>query len=136
MHRESCWATLALFLMTSPAQKINYKTAVLATREELRLLHSHSEGVQDALSELIAGGGLNNLAYVKQLQSLDYLTQSLSALTEFWGDLAVQTPEDWGLTLSAEMAAITLKDLSDKLSGTEPSSQSVDVTEDGTCYLF
>jgi hypothetical protein len=52
---------------------------------------------------------------VKELQALDLMTQSLSALAQFVWGLIDQLPEDIELDLSVLFAAVPLHDLAGRL---------------------
>jgi len=51
------------------------------------------------------------------LQRLDYLTQSLEALSSIWEKLTDEIPEEWAVDNEAAIDSIGLKDLAAKLKG-------------------
>ena len=122
--------------MENCATNLNYRTLASATSEELVKLQRKSESVQNALSELIADGGIGHSKYITDLQSLDYLTQSLTALSEFWEGLALGTPEDWSLNTQELANKVKLKSLSDRLCGVKERSLNLTEIETGSCDLF
>jgi len=94
-------------------QKIALKTMVGATAEELHILMSDAERLQDSF----APQGDLSPETMSSLQRLDYLTQSLDALSNIWMKLMEDIPEDLSVENMAVIDDIGLKDLAAKLKG-------------------
>jgi len=136
MHRKGRGTALGPLRSENLTHKVNYKQAALGTSSELQLLFAHSKSLQDLLSEVISPNDkIPNSATIQQLQSLDYLTQSLSELAGFWDALAKHTPDEWEIE-SAVKVDVKLQGLSDRLSGKEVRPVCSKFDEDGTLHLF
>jgi len=136
MHRKGRGTALGPLRSENLTHKVNYKQAALGTSSELQLLFAHSKSLQDLLSEVISPKDKTpNSATIQQLQSLDYLTQSLSELAGFWDALAKHTPDEWEIE-SAVKVDVKLQGLSDRLSGKEVRPVCSKFDEDGTLHLF
>lgn len=77
---------------------------------ELDRLEAQTLRLQD-----VCNGPDPDPAMVQELQALDLMTQSLSALAQFVWGLIDQLPEDIELDLSALLSAVPLHDLGERL---------------------
>jgi len=92
---------------------IALKTMIDATAQELLVLTTDAETLQEAF---IPKGELTQET-MASLQRLDYLTQSLEALSSIWEKLTDEIPEEWAVDNEAAIDSIGLKDLAAKLKG-------------------
>lgn len=116
--------------------KLDYRTVAYTTGDELYDLALKSEKLQTALSQLMSGNCFESLECFTELQSLDYLTQSLVALSELWLGLAKQTPQDWNDEAYDLARKVKLKALADKLCGQQERAALTENLETGFCDLF
>ena len=77
---------------------------------ELERLHNQSLRLQD-----VCNGPEPDTAMVRELQALDLMTQTLSALSRFVHGLIDQLPDDVDLDLTALLGAVPLHDLAGRL---------------------
>lgn len=94
---------------------IAVKTLLSATARELCELHHIAEGLQSVIttSEAPMDDAL------KTIQQLDYLTQSLEALSEFWLKTETAIPSELSINCDATLNEVRLKDLAASLAGTQ-----------------
>lgn len=74
-------------------------------------------------------------AALRALQGLDLTEQTLRALAGLLADLAATVPADWRIDARPALAAITLADLANRLSG-EATGQEQNPDTDGDCDFF
>lgn len=96
--------------MTHP---IALKTLLKATSQELIDLQHIAEGLQSVVST----GNAPSNETLQLIQKLDYLTQSLGALSEFWMTTENNLSNDWVVDCDDAIQAVRLKDLAASLSG-------------------
>jgi len=81
--------------------------------EELRALHTKMETLQGLIDPTEAKG----FDAHQSLQDLDYVTQSLEALSDFFDGLSADTPESWGFDSLPAADRVKLRDIADRLRG-------------------
>jgi len=112
--------------------QLDLRIIASATAEELRRLNETAHALQTTLNRLISRESGLSSETITDIQSLDYLTQSLKALSLFWAEMSLQAPDR--LKIGSDEAArnITLRELSDRLRGVLPAPHSTDVKLDTT----
>lgn len=93
-------------------------TALLTCAEELSELSGVCERLQGHLSPLLMRG-----ADVEEAQSLDVVTQSLGALSDYLAALALDVPSDAMVDPRAAAAGLTLSGLAARLTGVRPGAE-------------
>ncbi len=86
-----------------------------ATASELQDLQHIAESLQN----VVVTSKVQSNESLQTLQRLDYLTQSLEALSEFWLKSEKTTPRNWSLDCDKAIADIKLKDLAITFKGEE-----------------
>lgn len=106
---------------------IPLSTLVEATADELSSLRHQAEGVQAILT---LTGEISDEAVIA-LQRLDYLTQSLEALSEFWAKTHQHIPQDLTLRCAPALNDIKLDELAKRLKG-----EAINVSDEGVLEEF
>jgi hypothetical protein len=95
------------------AQSVSINTLLNATVSELSDLKKISEDLQEAIS--LSAPATNGS--LQTMQRLDYLTQSLEALSEFWSQTKSSVEDNWEINCGDALQSIPLKDLASALRG-------------------
>lgn len=95
------------------AQSVSINTLLNATVSELSDLKKISEDLQEAIS--LSAPATNGS--LQTMQRLDYLTQSLDALSEFWAQTQSSVKDNWEINCGDAIQNIPLKDLASALRG-------------------
>lgn len=98
-----------------PSPHLSLRTMLSATSEELSELASKSATLELRLSNLV--NKMVDTSAIADLQDLDYLSQSLEALSTLWATLAKDTPDSWKFSNSQATDGVLLRDLAAKLKG-------------------
>lgn len=86
---------------------------------ELSKLQMLAMDLQSVLANLTGNAETIDSRDVTALQSLDYITQSLSALSHVMGNAAPQAPADWVIDGTNGVKAVLLSDLKTQFLDTE-----------------
>jgi hypothetical protein len=86
--------------------------ALGACADELAALASRCEALQSELAPALQGG-----AAIEEAQSLDLLTQSLSAVSLYLAALSTALPQDWTVDPRPAAALVPLAELARRLTG-------------------
>ncbi|MEP6342585.1 MAG: hypothetical protein ABJ275_04655 [Maricaulaceae bacterium] len=112
------------------------KSVAAATCKELQDLSVIALNLQDTIANLLNGQSITTNSDVAKIQDLDYLTQSLDAMSNFWADLAKDTPIDWQYSNQNAISTIPLKGLASRLAGLAEENNTPSVTTDCACDFF
>jgi hypothetical protein len=93
------------------------KAVLQATADELQKLKMMTTALQDGAT-LVQQAHTDD-ANIVTLQSLDYMLQSMVALTSVLNEVAQYTPGDWALKDLREISQVKLKGLQSRLLGLE-----------------
>lgn len=107
--------------------------------DEISKLENLALELQAVLESLVGTAEGINSRGVRALQSLDYITQSLSALSNVMADAAPQASSDWVIDSQNGANAVLLRDLKNKFM--EKTSQEADfikptLVSNGQCDYF
>ena len=84
-------------------------------QRELRQLASATDRLQAAISPAISVADLNSSGLLPAMQSLDRMSQTLCGIADFVAVIASSVPESWGVDSRAASLALSLTDLSTRL---------------------
>ncbi|MAY88635.1 MAG: hypothetical protein CML02_18190 [Pseudooceanicola sp.] len=85
--------------------------------EELRILKSEGQTVEEAIGESLLEGGANPRDTLANLQKIDLVVQSLGELSTYLETMVISLPIDPELNMDDAFRQITLRDLARTLSG-------------------
>lgn len=109
------------------------------TAKVLRELARKTDHIQDIVGQVIRNasrsGEAASDAHIKELQSLDHITQSIDGLADFLGALAEDTPTEWKYADLNAVKSVKLEALAAQLSGAKAPVTESDET-DGDLDLF
>ncbi|MGA0596384.1 hypothetical protein [Enterovirga sp. CN4-39] len=111
-----------------PSEQASLAQVLGALQGEVADLAQRSEGVQEALSRVLASADLTSADLVA-VQDLDLIAQHLGALAAFVESLSAQVAEDWTVTPALAAATISLSGLARRLS-LQPSGGETDPSDD------
>jgi len=122
------------FYVIDQAEKLKADKVLRVSAQELAKLKSLAADLQVVLENLVVTAEEIDSDGVKSLQSLDYIQQSLTALTSVMTDAAAHASPDWDFQALKGVDDITLADLKDRFKAKSPHmSQHV---SDGHCDYF
>lgn len=122
--------------MSDTIQQVSSAQSVLQTSTEvLRELARKTDHIQDIIGQVISGGGCATDAHIRELQSLDHITQSIDAMADFLGALQQDTSEAWVYPHLNATKSVKLEALAARLAGMELPSTDAD-DDDGDLDLF
>ena len=122
--------------MNKHSKDLVVKSIAVATGKELQDLSIIALKIQDAVAELMAAKRLTPNNEITKIQDLDYLTQSLVAMAEFWGNLANDTPDHWQYSNHNAIDKVRLKSLANRLGGFDETDHNTMMYTDGACDFF
>ena len=122
--------------MNTHSKDLVVKSLAVATGKELKDLSIIALKIQDTVAELIAAKMLTPNNDINKIQDLDYLTQSLVAMAEFWGNLANDTPDHWQYSNHNAIDKVPLKSLANRLCGFDENDHNPIMYTDGACDFF
>ncbi len=98
---------------------------------ELRDLHLTAEKLEDLVATLSSGNGSTTDEYIRGIQSVDFIRQSLQALADFTTILSVDSESSGYVDPEAAASAVRLRALADRLSGQqEPAPETAVVADE------
>jgi len=104
-----------------------------ATVDELLRLKTLSLELQAELELNMSNTALEPKT-IEKIQSLDYLTQSLTALSDIWSEVVNQDGIDFRIEHPIALETVSLRDLKDRLKGSIPGP--IQDVSPGRCQLF
>jgi len=113
---------------------LRVNSLVRATALELRKLKTLSLELQSELESEIGKSDLTSEA-MKTIQSLDYLSQSLTALSNVWSDISNQNLTEFNVEFPKSLETVSLRELKESLEGTS-SGSSDNTNDEGLCQIF
>lgn len=105
-----------------------------ASADEIMSLSEIAATLQSLTQKYLNSSNKLSCEDASTLQSLDYLTQSLTALGDVLGEAADHVSPDWTTWHLASLEAMTLTGLKHRLSETQTLSPTI--AENGYCDLF
>src|SRR5215510_14933875 len=85
------------------------------TSNELRKLASVADNVQHIVGQMLRDHRADDIKSLIELQHLDYLRQSISAIADFLEALSASTPAHWSLDTKSASQSVKLSELAMRL---------------------
>ncbi len=93
---------------------------------EVRMLSDMADDLQNLVGNLVVAGAFDGSPSLYQLQSLDRLSQNLSAVADFLSSVADGSSKDWKVDVSGAARAVKLADVCDRLTGRKTSNETAE----------
>lgn len=98
---------------------------VLATLEnEIRVLSDGINDLQELIGNLVVAGAFDGTQSLYELQSLDRMSQSLDAISDYLGSASKLSSPEWKIDVAEAARSIKLADVSDRLKGLKQEASS------------
>jgi hypothetical protein len=119
-------------MATSQPQAVSLARVLGSLEEEVSSLARMSDGIQDALSDVLAAAPLTSADLIS-VQNLDVIAQHLGAIAIYVKQLSTQVSDEWSVRPELATAMINLSGLAHRLS-LRPPVEPVDESDDA--FLF
>jgi hypothetical protein len=111
-------------VMSSDANSKTGKTALAPIPEilaivshELRLLADGINDLQEVIGKLVSAGAISGSSSLYELQSIDRISQSLDAISDYLGGVSKSSSHEWKIDAAEASRCVKLADVSDRLNG-------------------
>ena len=93
-------------------------TEVLMTvSDEIRMLSDGVNDLQELIGNLVVAGAFGGSHSLYELQSLDRLSQSLDAISDYLGGASKISSPDWKIDVAEASRCVKIAEMSDRLNG-------------------
>ena len=96
---------------------------------EVRVLSDSVNDLQDLIGNLVVAGAFGGSQSLYELQSLDRLSQSLDAVSNYLIGISKLAKPEWKIDVSEALKSVKLADVSERLSGIK--SETSDAQQNG-----
>lgn len=111
--------------MSSDEKKQNDATVTLVPipevftkiSHEIRMLSDGINDLQELISNLVVAGAFGGSHSLYELQSLDRISQSLDAISDYLGGASKLSSQDWKIDVAEASRCVKLAEISDRLNG-------------------
>jgi hypothetical protein len=111
--------------MSSDEKKQNDATVTLVPipevftkiSHEIRMLSDGVNDLQELISNLVVAGAFGGSHSLYELQSLDRISQSLDAISDYLGGASKLSSQDWKIDVAEASRCVKLAEISDRLNG-------------------
>lgn len=91
---------------------------VIATvSHEVRLLADGVNDLQEVIGKLVSAGAISGSSSLYELQSLDRISQSLDAISDYLGGVSKLSSQEWKIDAAEASRCVKLAEVSDRLNG-------------------
>lgn len=90
---------------------------LLTVSEEIRLLSDGVNDLQELIGNLVVAGAFGGSHSLYELQSLDRISQSLEAISDYLGGASKISSSDWKINVAEASRCVKVAELSDRLNG-------------------
>jgi hypothetical protein len=84
---------------------------------EIRMLSDGVNDLQELISNLVVAGAFGGSHSLYELQSLDRISQSLDAISDYLGGASKLSSQDWKIDVAEASRCVKLAEISDRLNG-------------------
>lgn len=85
--------------------------------EEIRLLSEGVNDLQELIGNLVVAGAFGGSHSLYELQSLDRISQSLEAISDYLGGASKISSPDWKIDVAEASRCVRIAEMSDRLNG-------------------
>lgn len=98
---------------------------LMTVSNEIRLLSDGVNDLQELIGNLVVAGAFGGSHSLYELQSLDRISQSLEAISDYLGGASKLSSSDWKIDIAEASRCVKIAEISDRLNGIgrEPASQ-------------
>lgn len=85
--------------------------------EEIRMLSDGVNDLQELIGNLVVAGAFGGSHSLYELQSLDRISQSLEAISDYLGGASKISSPDWKIDVAEASRCVRIAEMSDRLNG-------------------
>jgi hypothetical protein len=85
--------------------------------EEIRMLSDGVNDLQELIGNLVVAGAFGGSNSLYELQSLDRISQSLEAISDYLGGASKISSPDWKIDVAEASRCVRIAEMSDRLNG-------------------
>lgn len=85
--------------------------------EEIRMLSDGVNDLQELIGKLVVAGAFGGSHSLYELQSLDRISQSLEAISDYLGGASKISSPDWKIDVAEASRCVRIAEMSDRLNG-------------------
>ena len=111
------------------AELVAVPEVLITLSHEVRVLSDSVNDLQDLIGNLVVAGAFGGSQSLYELQSLDRLSQSLDAVSNYLVGISKLTKPEWKIDVSEALKSVKLADVSERLSGIK--SETSDAQQNG-----
>ena len=101
----------------SKAELVAVPEVLTTLSHEVRVLSDSVNDLQDLIGNLVVAGAFGGSQSLYELQSLDRLSQSLDAVSNYLVGISKLAKPEWKIDVSEALRSVKLADVSERLSG-------------------
>lgn len=90
---------------------------VATVSHEVRLLADAMNELQEVVGKLVSSGQISGSGALYELQSIDCISQSLDAISDYLGGISKLASPEWKIDAAEASRCVKLAEMSDRLNG-------------------
>ena len=90
---------------------------LMTVSDEIRMLSDGVNDLQELIGNLVVAGAFGGSHSLYELQSLDRISQSLEAISDYLGGASKISSPDWKIDVAAASRCVKIAEMSDRLNG-------------------
>ncbi|MBN9291970.1 MAG: hypothetical protein J0H36_12890 [Hyphomicrobium denitrificans] len=90
---------------------------LMTVSDEIRMLSDGVNDLQELIGNLVVAGAFGGSHSLYELQSLDRISQSLEAISDYLGGASKISSPDWKIDVAEASRCVKIAEMSDRLNG-------------------
>ncbi|MBN9353892.1 MAG: hypothetical protein J0H04_07875 [Hyphomicrobium denitrificans] len=90
---------------------------LMTVSDEIRMLSDGVNDLQELIGNLVVAGAFGGSHSLYELQSLDRISQSLEAISDYLGGASKISSPDWKIDVAEASRCVRIAEMSDRLNG-------------------